>query len=68
MIFIKKTVMSISKKEYHEKLQKFVDKVRELKEWKNTSDDPETIYYLQEEINNILFKMRELISERDKKN
>ena len=47
---------------YYKDLQYYVDKVKELKEWRNSSDDKETIYYLQKEIENLLAKMKILVN------
>jgi hypothetical protein len=52
------------KDKYYKDLQYYVDKVKELKEWKNSSDDKETIYYLQKEIEKLLAKMKELVSKK----
>lgn len=50
---------------YYEILQGYVDKVKELKEWKNRSKDAETIGYLKLEIEKLLSEMNDLVSKRN---
>jgi hypothetical protein len=50
---------------YYENLQRYVDKVKELKEWKNHSKDAETIGYLKLEIEKLLSEMNDLVSKRN---
>lgn len=48
-------------------LQWYVEKVRELKEWKSRSDDEETKGYLKLEIEKLLSEMNKMLSRHDKK-
>jgi hypothetical protein len=43
-------------------LQWYVEKVKELKEWKSRSDDEETIGYLKLEIDKLLSKMNDMLN------
>ena len=49
---------------YNEDLQQYLDKVKELKEWRLTTDDRETIVYLDLAIEKNLDEMRELINKK----
>jgi len=51
---------------YYEELQRYVDKVKELKEWKNRSTDAETIGYLKLEIEKLLSEMNDMVSNRNR--
>jgi len=64
LIFI---CMDEKKSEYYDKLQTYIDKVKELKEWIHNSEDEETIGYLRLEIDKQLGDMKILISENTKK-
>lgn len=64
-IFINKSLILENKEEYNKKLQQYVDKIKELKSWKNKSDDDETKGYLTLEIDKLLREMKELVNERD---
>jgi hypothetical protein len=59
--------MSENDDKYYKDLQWYVDKVKELKEWKNRSKDEETIGYLKLEIEKLLSKMNDLVSKRNDK-
>lgn len=59
--------MDEKKSEYYDKLQTYIDKVKELKEWIHNSEDEETIGYLRLEIDKQLGDMKILISENTKK-
>lgn len=55
--------MDEKRTEYYDKLQTYIDKVKELKEWMRSTDDDETIGYLRLEIDKQLADMKILISE-----
>lgn len=52
-------------KTYYQKLQEYTDKVKELKDWKLSSDDEETKMYLSLAIEKVLSEMKELMNERE---
>jgi hypothetical protein len=57
--------MSKEKDKYYKDLQYYVDKVKELKEWKSSSDDEETKHYLQLEIEKLLMEMKKIVNNRN---
>ncbi len=58
--------MSKKRDKYYNDLQYYVDKVKELKKWKASSDDEETKYYLQMEIEKLLIEMKDLVDKNNK--
>jgi hypothetical protein len=59
--------MDKKRTEYYDKLQTYIDKVKELKEWIHSTEDNETKGYLRLEIDKQLTDMKVLISENAKK-
>jgi hypothetical protein len=59
--------MDKKRTEYYDKLQIYIDKVKELKEWLHSTEDNETKGYLRLEIDKQLTDMKVLISENAKK-
>jgi hypothetical protein len=45
----------------YNELQKYVDKIKELKDWKSSSSDEETKEYLQKEIDILLTEMKKIV-------
>jgi hypothetical protein len=62
-----KESMDKKRTEYYDKLQTYIDKVKELKEWMHSTKDNETKGYLRLEIDKQLTDMKVLISENAKK-
>ena len=62
-----KRTMDKKRTEYYDKLQTYIDKVKELKEWMHSTEDSETKGYLRLEIDKQLTDMKVLISENAKK-
>ena len=58
--------MSEKDKKYHEKLQSYIDKIKELKDWKSRSTDKETTFYLKKAIEKLLSEMNDLVSKKNK--
>lgn len=50
--------------EYNQKLQSYIDKIKELKEWLHSSEDEETKKYLQLEIDKQLLDMKDLTDKK----
>ena len=46
--------------EYNQKLQSYIEKIKELKEWLHSSNDDETKAYLEMEIDKQLKEMKSL--------
>lgn len=56
--------MSEKEDTHNEDLQRYLDKIKELKEWRLNTDDRETILYLDLAIEKQLDEMRKLINKR----
>lgn len=61
---LKKDEKMSDKKTYFQKLQDYTDKIKELKDWKSSSDDEETKHYLSLAIEKLLSEMKELMTSR----